>query len=141
MRSLAAQKDEAMKTKIAENVPGYTYGQPDVARSPITPKDLDLLKQSAGFTGEDERYLRIAGEILGDQTVKVVEQWRAVISKHPHLAQYSKRPDGQPDPHYSQDSGLRFQQWILDTCLRAYDQDWLNYSTGNSPSAHECEEE
>ena len=24
-------------------------------------------------------------------------------------------------------SNLRFQQWILDTCLRPYDQDWLNY--------------
>jgi hypothetical protein len=24
-------------------------------------------------------------------------------------------------------SNLRFQQWILDTCLRSYDQNWLNY--------------
>ena len=22
---------------------------------------------------------------------------------------------------------MRLQQWILDTCLRPYDQDWLNY--------------
>ena len=22
---------------------------------------------------------------------------------------------------------MRFEQWILDTCLRPYDQDWLNY--------------
>ncbi len=29
--------------------------------------------------------------------------------------------------HYSADSGLRLQQWILDTCLRPYDKDWLNY--------------
>jgi len=28
---------------------------------------------------------------------------------------------------YSERSGLRFQQWVLDTCLRPYDQDWLNY--------------
>jgi hypothetical protein len=24
-------------------------------------------------------------------------------------------------------SNLRFQQWIQDTCLRPYDQDWINY--------------
>jgi len=114
-------------TRVAEQIPGYTYGEPSVAKSPITRRELELLKESVGFTDEDERYLRTAGEVLGDQTEKLVERWRAVIAAHPHLAQYSKRPDGQSDPHYSQDSGLRFQQWILDTCLRPYDQDWLNY--------------
>ncbi|MBV9770032.1 MAG: hypothetical protein JOZ32_10705 [Bryobacterales bacterium] len=116
-----------MKTRVAEDIPGYTYGNPSVAKSPITPNELELLKESVGFTAEDERYLRTAGEVLGNQTEKLVERWRAVISAYPHLAQYSKRPDGKPDPHYSHDSGLRFQQWILDTCLRPYDQDWLNY--------------
>jgi len=54
--------------------------------------------------------------------------WKAsVVSAHAHLAKYSLRPDGQKDPHYSDASGLRFQQWILDTCLRLCDQDWLNY--------------
>jgi hypothetical protein len=28
---------------------------------------------------------------------------------------------------YLAKSGLRFQQWILDTCFGPYDQDWLNY--------------
>lgn len=116
-----------MKTMVAEIIPGYTYGQADVARSPITSGDLELLKQSVGLTDDDQHYLRRAGEVLADQTEKLVERWRSVISSHPHLAQYSKRPDGQPDPHYFHASGLRFQQWILDTCLRPYDQDWLNY--------------
>lgn len=116
-----------MKATVAEKVPGYTYGESGVATSPLTLPDLELLKQSVGFNDEDERHLRIAGEVLSGQTEKLVERWRAVISAHPHLAQYSKRPDGQPDPHYSHDSGMRFQQWILDTCLRPYDQDWLNY--------------
>ncbi len=116
-----------MKTKIAENIPGYTYGQSGVARSPINTDELKLLKQSVGMTEEDERYLRVAGEVLSDRTEELVGRWRAVIAAHPHLARYSKRLDGQADPHYSQDSGLRFQQWILDTCLRPYDQEWLNY--------------
>lgn len=116
-----------MKTRIADTIPGYNYGAPEVAKSPITTNDLALLKRSVGFTDDEERRLRVAGEVLSDQTEKLVEKWRAVISAHPHLAQYSKRSDGQPDPHYSHDSGLRFQQWILDTCLRPYDQNWLNY--------------
>jgi len=116
-----------MKTKVAENIPGYTYGQPGVAKSPITPDELKLLKQSVGMTEEDERSLRVAGEVLSDRTEELVGKWRAIIAAHPHLAQYSKRLDGPTDPHYSGRSGLRFQQWILDTCLRPYDQEWLNY--------------
>jgi Protoglobin len=30
-------------------------------------------------------------------------------------------------PEYLAASNLRFQQWILDTCLRPYGQDWVNY--------------
>ncbi len=112
---------------VAAEIPGYNYGSADVAKSPINPRELEQLKQSTGLTEDDEQWLRRAGEILADQTQAVVEKWRAVISAHPHLAKYALRPDGQKDPHYSEASGLRFQQWILDTCLRPYDQDWLNY--------------
>jgi protoglobin len=112
---------------VAEEIPGYNYGAADVAKSPITTAELDLLKQSTGFTKEDERWLHVAGEVLADQTKELVGKWRAVIAAHPHLARYSQRPDGQKDPHYSEATGLRFQQWVLDTCLRPYDQDWLNF--------------
>jgi hypothetical protein len=112
---------------VAKEIPGYNYGTADVAKSPITPQELEQLKRSSGFTEEDERWLRRAGDILASRTEALVNQWRAVISAHPHLARYSLRPDGQKDPHYSEASGLRFQQWVLDTCLRPYDQDWLNY--------------
>jgi hypothetical protein len=112
---------------VAKEIPGYNYGTADVAKSPITPQELEQLKRSSGFTEEDERWLRRAGDILDSRTEALVNQWRAVISAHPHLARYSLRPDGQKDPHYSEASGLRFQQWVLDTCLRPYDQDWLNY--------------
>jgi len=115
------------KMKVAEQIPGYTYGTDAVARSPITLDELERLKQSVGWTEEDERYRRLAGEVLTDQTEALVQHWRAVIADHPHLALYSLSPDGEPIPHYSRDSGLRFRQWVLDTCLRPYDQDWLNY--------------
>jgi hypothetical protein len=71
--------------------------------------------------------LRIAGDVLADQTKALVETWRGEIAKMPHLARHSKDPEGKPILRYSEASGLRFQQWILDTCFRTYDQDWLNY--------------
>jgi hypothetical protein len=112
---------------VADLIPGYDYATQRAARSPITVAELELLKQSAGFTAEDERWLRVAGEVLADQAKQLVEKWRGIIGEQPHLARYSLRPDGQKDPRYGEASGLRFQQWILDTCLRPYDQDWLNY--------------
>jgi len=119
--------DSAARRKIAEEIPGYTYGTPEAARSPVSPADLELLKKTVNFTEEDQKYLHMAGEVLADQTEEVVKRWRGVIAANPHLAQYSLGPEGKPDAHYSADSGLRFRQWILDTCFRRYDQDWLNY--------------
>jgi hypothetical protein len=112
---------------VSEEIPGYTYGTPDVATSPVSAAELSLLKQSVGFTSRDEEYLRLAGEVLAHQTKALVETWRGAISQIPHLAKHSKDLDGNPIPQYSERSRLRFQQWILDTCLRPYDQDWLNY--------------
>jgi len=113
--------------RVADEIPGYTYATPEAARSRVSLADLELLKKAVNFTHEDERYLRIAGDVLADQTDEVVKKWRSVIAANPHLAQYSLTLEGKPDPHYSAESGLRFRQWILDTCFRRYDQDWLNY--------------
>jgi hypothetical protein len=116
-----------MKT-IAEEIPGYTYGTPGVAASPLTLQDLENLKTSAGWTAEDEHYRRLAGEVLADQTKQVVDHWRTrIIGNIPRLSRHSRTPGGKPLPEYSARSGLRFEQWILDTCCRPYDQDWLNY--------------
>jgi hypothetical protein len=126
MNSKQAAVPEASR-KVAKEIPGYTYGSAEAARSPVSVADLELLKKTVDFTDEDQRYLRMAGEVLADQTEEVVKKWRSVIAGNPHLAQYSLTPEGKPDAHYSADSGLRFRQWILDTCFRRYDQDWLNY--------------
>jgi hypothetical protein len=70
----------------------------------------------------------MAGEVLADQTKEIVDRWRSgIIAGIPHLARHSRTPEGNPIPEYLARSNLRFQQWILDTCLRPYDQDWLNY--------------
>jgi len=107
---------------------GYTYGSADVPKAPISVEQLNILKTSAGFTEEDERYLRLAGEVLRDQTTQIVTHWRSgIIASIPNLARHSRTLEGQPIPEYLAKSNLRFEQWILDTCLRPYDQDWINY--------------
>jgi hypothetical protein len=112
---------------VATEIPGYTYGTAGAPTSPVSLEDLEKLKQSVGFTEEDERYLKLAGEVLADQAKELVDTWRGIVAKSPHLAKHMHGPDGQPIANYSQRSELRFRQWVLDTCLRPYDQDWLNY--------------
>lgn len=113
---------------VAEHIHGYTYGSAEVARSPVSLQELEKLKVSVGFTDEDQRYLRLAGEVLADQTKQIVEHWRSgIIAGIPNLARHSRSREGNPLPDYLAKSNLRFQQWILDTCLRPYDQNWINY--------------
>ncbi len=114
--------------KIAEHIHGYTYGTSEVASSAVSLKQLDDLKISAGFTDNDQRYLHLAGSVLEDQTRQIVAHWRSgIIAGIPNLARHSRTPEGDPNPDYLAKSNLRFEQWILDTCLRPYDQKWLDY--------------
>lgn len=109
-------------------IPGYLYGSAEVARSPIGAEELAELKVSAGFTEEDERYLRLAGEVLQDQTGQVVHHWRgSIIAGIPNLARHSRGTNDEAIAAYLERSNARFSQWILDTCLRPYDQDWIDY--------------
>jgi hypothetical protein len=116
-----------MTDKI-DTMPGYAYRNAELGRSPVSLAELQQLKVTAGITPEAEGHLRLAGEVLADQTQQIVEQWRSgIIASIPHLARHSRSLDGQPLPEYLARSNLRFRQWILDTCLRPYDQDWLDY--------------
>jgi hypothetical protein len=111
-----------------EKIPGYSYGKPEVGLSLISLAELERLKISSGFTDEDWQFLRVAGEVLADQTEAIVHHWRSgIIAGIPHLARHSRTPEGEPIPEYLAKSNLRFQQWIVDTCTKPYDQDWLNY--------------
>lgn len=116
-----------MAVDQGESVPGYTFGTPEVARSPLGLEDLDLLKQTVLFGEEDERYLRLAGDILEDQTDEILDLWYGFVGSHPHLIYYFGGADGQPDTEYLGRVRERFKRWILDTCRRPYDQQWLDY--------------
>jgi hypothetical protein len=108
-------------------IAGYTYGTTQAARSPISAADFELLKQSVLFSDEDVSALRMAGEVLADQIDAVLDVWYGFVGAHPHLAYYFSSPQGQLLPDYLARVRARFGQWIMDTCKRAYDQDWLNY--------------
>jgi hypothetical protein len=115
-------------TNVAADVTGYSYGGADVARSPVSLQELAELKRSAGFTQEDRGYLQLAGAVLEDQTDRIVHHWRnQIIASIPNLARHSRTPEGDPIPTYLEKSNARFRQWILDTCLRPYDQAWIDY--------------
>src|ERR1700721_1847678 len=93
----------------SEPIPGYAYGAEAVAKSWISLQELEQLKTSVGFTAEDEHYLGLAGEVLGDQTKQIVEHWRSgIIAGIPHLARHSRSPEGNPLPSYLAASNQRF---------------------------------
>jgi hypothetical protein len=107
---------------------GYAYGNQAIARSPVSLPQLTELQITVGLSDEDRRYLRMAGEVLADQTRQIVAHWRSgIIASIPNLARHSRAPAGAALPDYLSRSNRRFEQWILDTCFRPYDQEWLNY--------------
>src|ERR1700722_1310042 len=114
--------------RVADVISGYEYGDRQTPTSSITLEELAALKVSAGFTDEEARFLHMAGDVLENKTEAIVKHWRSgIIASIPNLARHSRSPQNEPLPDYLAKSNLRFQQWILDTCLRPYDQEWLNY--------------
>lgn len=94
---------------VAEQISGYTYGAADA--SPVSLQDLQKLMISVGWSEEDERYRRMAGDVLLDQTKPLVDHWRrAIIGAIPNLIRHSRTPEGGPLPDYQAKSGLRFEQ-------------------------------
>lgn len=108
-------------------IPGYGFGEPGTAESPLGVEDLGLLKRTVLFGEEDEKYLALAGDVLEDQVEDVLDLWYGFVGSHPHLIRYFAGSDGQPDEEYLGRVRGRFGRWILDTCRRAYDQEWLDY--------------
>lgn len=106
---------------------GYTYGTPEVARSPVSVEDFEKLLKTAAFSEEDRQYLRKAAEVLRDQVNDILDLWYGFVGSQPHLLYYFTGSDGQPISEYLAAVRERFGQWILDTCERDYDQAWLDY--------------
>jgi hypothetical protein len=109
------------------SIPGYTFGTADVARSPVTAEDVDLLKQTVLWSDDDDRYLRLASEVLADQVDDVLELWYGYVASHPHLVHYFADREGQPIGDYLERVRARFAQWVRDVCSRPYDDAWRDY--------------
>ena len=112
---------------VTDAIPGYTYGTDEVAKSPVTADELDLLKQTVLFGDYDARALKMAGEVLADQAEYVLDVWYGFVADHPHLVHYFSGPDGSPNGEYLARVRARFAQWIHDLCGREWDRDWLDY--------------
>lgn len=108
-------------------ISGYVYGTREVSKSPLSLEDLHVLQKTVTLDEKDIRYLRMAGEILADQVEEVLDVWYNCMASQPHLVRYFAGADGRPDTGYLLAVRERFGQWILDTCNRPYDQDWLDY--------------
>jgi hypothetical protein len=110
------------------SIPGYTYGTAAVPRSPVSPADFELMKQSVLFTDDDAKALRQSYDIVKDQVEAILDVWYGFVGNHPHLlAAFTGRNDGKPLNDYLAAVRKRFGQWILDTARAEYDQKWLDY--------------
>jgi protoglobin len=108
-------------------IPGYAYGSPQLSASPVSEGDLRLLEATLLWTEDDERYLRMAADVLRNQVEAVLDLWYGYVGSHPHLVHYFAGPDGQPDSRYLARVRGRFGQWIRDLCERPRDRAWLDY--------------
>ncbi len=110
------------------DIPGYTYGDEDVASSPLSMDEFDRLKQTVMFGEEDVDALRTSRDVLSDQVSDVLDVWYDFVASTPHLLEaFSSRDDGEPIQRYLDRVRERFGQWILDTAEANYDQAWLDY--------------
>ena len=109
------------------DIPGYGFGSAEAAESPLSMEDLLHVEQTVGWTSEDEQRLRKHADLFRSQAEQMIDSWRAVIARQPHLSQWFAGPDGKPDEEYKAGVKRRFVQWVVDVATRSHDQAWLNY--------------
>ena len=109
------------------SIPGYDYGRPGAAHSPLTLEELRQIESTVGWSDADAAVLGRHGEIFRTNAERMVDSWRALIAAQPHLAKWFFKPDGKTDEEYKAKVKKRFVQWVLDTCFRPHDQAWLDY--------------
>lgn len=111
----------------ATHIPGYTARSRDIARSPVTLAELELMKKTALFSDDDVRMLKLSRGILEDQVEAILDVWYGFVASQPHLLASFADSEGRPIGDYLSAVRKRFGQWILDTADAVYDQSWLDY--------------
>ena len=110
-----------------QHIPGYDYGAPKSAVSPVSDGELSQLERTVGWVAEDAALLARHAALFRDKAEKMVDSWRAVIGARPHLSHWFVKPDGASDDQYKASVKRRFVQWVVDVAVRPHDRDWLNY--------------
>ncbi len=98
-----------------------------LATSPVTLEELELLKQTVLWSDEDTRYLRMSRAILEPQVDAILDTWYGFVGSTPHLLQFFANSAGKPDGEYLAKVRARFGAWIGDTADARFDQEWLDY--------------
>lgn len=107
-------------------IPGYTYGNNQLTKAPMTTDDLQLLLKTMLITDEDIHYLNLSKPLLANQIEQILDVWYGFVGNNPHLLAYFSK-QGKPDKKYLARVRQRFGQWILDTADAKFDQAWLDY--------------
>jgi hypothetical protein len=124
----AQPSSPARGPNVTESIPGYTYGDTGLPRSPVTLADLELLQSTLLFTDEDRHWLRQSSAILEPRIEEILDVWYGFVGSNPHLlASFVDAQSGQPDSDYLAAVRKRFGRWILDTARAEFDQAWLDY--------------
>jgi hypothetical protein len=112
---------------LQAEIPGYDFGTPKSALSPVSEEDLRLLEQTVGWSESDATLLQKHADLFRQQAELMVDSWRSVIGAQAHLARWFFGPNGKPDEEYKARVKQRFVQWVVDVALRQHDRNWLNY--------------
>lgn len=112
---------------VQPEIPGYTLGQREVPRAPISLDELELIKKSLLLTAEDEKYLRMSREVLEPNVAELVGVWYGFVGSNPHLLASFSSEAGEVDAAYLERVRARFERWVLDTADAKFDQAWLDY--------------
>ncbi|HPB46296.1 MAG TPA: protoglobin domain-containing protein, partial [Microthrixaceae bacterium] len=97
---------------MTTDIAAYTYGNPDLDRSPVSLDDLQALQQSLLWSDSDREALRRAGAILVPQTEDILDVWYGFVGGTSHLVATFAGADGEPDGDYLGRVRARFGQWI-----------------------------
>jgi hypothetical protein len=109
-------------------IPGYTFGNPTLARSPVSVADFEHMKSSVLFSDEDLAYLRLSHDIVKPHVEAILDVWYGFVASQPQLlASFSHKTNSEALGDYLGAVRKRFARWILDTSLAEYGQTWLDY--------------
>ncbi len=109
-------------------------------KSPITLEELRLLKNTFLWDQYDDENLKMASEVLKDQTEDITDLCYSFIGSIDHLLNYFCDIKTQDlDTDYLQHVKKGLGEWVLNLCNCPYDQEWLDYQHGIALQQHHRE--